>query len=52
MEWQTRDANKALNETETEEDILKEVAEESKKRENIGKGKGKSGKKKKAYWSD
>lgn len=31
---------------------MKEVIEETKKRENIGKGKAKSKKKKKAYWSD
>lgn len=52
MEWQTRDAKKALNETETEDEIMKEVIEESKKRESLGKGKKNSGKKKKAYWSD
>lgn len=52
LQWQARDAGIALNETESEDEIMKEVIEESKKRENLGKGKAKSGKKKKAYWSD
>lgn len=51
LDWQKRDAKKALNVTETDDDLVKELIEEKDKKGKAGDAKAKKNKKK-DYWGD